>query len=170
MRDEGGSDPGSMLGARMKRRSVLLAGAGAALGVLGKPSLAAEDGFVPLFPDDGVPKGWIVREWFDLAKEAPGDTQWVVRSGVLQPGTRRGTWLISEKQYGDFLLEFEIRLTELGNSGVALRAPLFGDPAFDGMELQFADLRYNTEATPAELTGAIYRAIAPSKQVYRPTE
>jgi hypothetical protein len=45
-----------------------------------------------------------------------------------------------------------------------------GDPAFDGLELQLADLRYNPQAKDSELTGGIYRAIAPSKQVYRPTE
>ena len=45
-----------------------------------------------------------------------------------------------------------------------------GDPAFDGMELQVADVRYNPEAKPSELTGGIYRAIAPTKQVYKPTE
>jgi hypothetical protein len=53
---------------------------------------------------------------------------------------------------------------------VALRAPLQGDPAFDGMELQVADYRYNPQAKDAELTGGIYRAIAPRKQVYKPTE
>ena len=77
---------------------------------------------------------------------------------------------MSDKEYGDFILEFEIKLTEVGNSGVALRAPMKGDPAFDGMELQVADFRYNTQAKDSELTGGIYRAIAPSKQVYKPTE
>ena len=48
--------------------------------------------------------------------------------------------------------------------------PMKGDPAFDGMELQVADFRYNTQAKDSELTGGIYRAIAPSKQVYKPTE
>lgn len=131
---------------------------------------AADERLTPLFPRNGPPRGWVVREWFDVAKPAPGDTGWTVVDGVLMPGSRRGTWLLSEKQYGDFILEFEIRLTELGNSGVALRAPLRGDPAFDGLELQFADFRYNTQAKPSELTGGIYRAIAPLKQVYRPTE
>jgi hypothetical protein len=126
--------------------------------------------WTPLFSKDGPPAGWLVREWSDLAKEAPGDTQWTVKGGVLQPGTRRGTWLISEKEYGDFVLEFEIKLTELGNSGVALRSPLKGDPAFDALEVQFADFRYNTGAKPSELTGGVYRAIAPTKQVYKPAE
>jgi hypothetical protein len=89
---------------------------------------------------------------------------------VLRSGRERGTWLVSEREYGDFVLEFEIQLTEVGNSGVALRAPMRGDPAFEALEFQIADFRYNTEAKPDELTGAIYRAAAPSEQVYRPTE
>jgi hypothetical protein len=129
-----------------------------------------EPGFVKLFTEDGPPKGWLVTEWNDLAKRAPKEVQWTVKDGVLRPGSRRGTWLVSEKDYSDFILEFEIKLTEVGNSGVALRAPPFGDPAFDGMELQFADFRYNTSAKDSELTGGVYRAIAPTKQVYKPTE
>lgn len=137
--------------------------------LLGRSS-AEEDGFTPLFPENGVPRGWLVREWNDLAKPAPRGVEWTVKDGVLHSGRERGTWLVSEKEYGDFILEFEVKLTEKGNSGVALRAPLKGDPAFDGMELQLADFRYNTDAKESELTGAIYRAIAPSKQVYKPTE
>jgi hypothetical protein len=135
-----------------------------------RPCAAAEEGeFVPLFPDNGEPKGWSVREWNDLTKEVK-NSPWTVQDGTLRSGKRRGTWLVSDKEYGDFVLEFEIKLGERGNSGVALRAPLRGDPAFDGMELQVADYRYNTQAKDSELTGGIYRAIAPSKQVYKPTE
>src|SRR5262249_22301865 len=131
---------------------------------------AEEDGFVDLFAKDGAPKGWTVRTWNDLAKEADKDLKWTVKDGVLQPGKQRGTWLVSEKEYGDFVLEFEFQLDKLGNSGVALRSPMKGDPAFDGMEFQLADLRYNEKAKDDELTGAIYRALAPKKQVYKPTE
>lgn len=130
---------------------------------------ADEDGFVPLFPQDGVPKGWVVGQWNDVSKPAPG-AQWTVKDGVLYSSRQRGNWLMSEKEYGDFILEFEIKLSPQGNSGLALRAPMKGDPAFDGMELQFADFRYNTDAKDSELTGGIYRAIAPTKQVYKPTE
>ena len=77
---------------------------------------------------------------------------------------------MSEKEYGDFILEYEFKLGETGNSGCALRAPMFWDPAFDGMELQMADFRYNTQAKDSELTGGLYRALAPTKQVYKPTE
>ncbi len=119
-------------------------------------------------PADGTPKGWSVREWNDLSKVKLAE--WNVKDGVLKSDLRRDAWLISDEKYGDFVLEFEIKLGELGNSGVALRAPLHGDPAFDGMEMQVADYRYNTKAKDSELTGGIYRAIAPTKQVYKPTE
>ena len=134
-----------------------------------RPSaVAVEEGFVDLFPHDGTPVGWSVREWNDLAKVK--NAEWTVRNGVLKSDLRRDAWLVSDKEYSDFILEFEIKLGELGNSGVALRAPLRGDPAFDGMEMQVSDYRYNTGAKDSELTGGIYRAIAPTKQVYRPTQ
>jgi hypothetical protein len=120
-----------------------------------------------LFPDDGPPKGWTVRQWDDVSK--PVAAKWNVSKGVLH-ASQRGNWLMSDKEYGDFELEFEFKLGELGNSGCALRAPMNGDPAFDGMELQMADLRYNTSAKESELTGGIYRAIKPKKQVYKPTD
>ncbi len=126
--------------------------------------------FSPLFPTEGVPVGWRVTEWSDLAKPAKPGVAWKVENGVLRGSDPRGTWLVSEKVYGDFILEFEFKLGERGNSGCALRVPMFGDPAFDGMELQMADFRYNTQAKDSELTGGLYRAIAPKKQVYKPTE
>lgn len=129
-----------------------------------------DGGFTPLFPEDGVPKGWVVRRWDDLRKPADEGVVWTVKQGVLHGSEPRGTWLVSEKEFGDFVLEFEFKLGERGNSGCALRTPMFGDPAFDGMELQMADLRYNPAAKDSELTGGIYRAIAPRKQVYKPTE
>lgn len=133
-------------------------------------AVPADDGVVKLFPADGVPKGWVVTEWSDVSKKAPDGVTWEVKDGVLTASKKRGTWLFSEKEYADFVLEFEIKLTERGNSGVALRSPKKGDPAFDGLEFQVADLRYNTQAKDSELTGGLYRAVAPTKQVYKPTE
>jgi len=146
------------------------------LAVLALPGPAAEQApapFEPLFPEDGVPKGWVVRQWNDLKAPAAAGVVWQVKDGILHGSDPRGTWLVSEKEYGDFILEFEWRLGERGNSGVALRAPMFGDPAFDGLELQMVDPRYqpaNSPMAPAELTGSLYRAVPPRVQVFRPTE
>ncbi|TKJ28760.1 MAG: hypothetical protein CEE40_10575, partial [Chloroflexi bacterium B3_Chlor] len=128
-----------------------------------------EEGFVRLFPKDGVPEGWLVRTWSDVSMPAEPSAKWIAKDGILN-GSTRGTWLISKRQYSDLVLKFDFKLGPLGNSGCALRAPLSGDPAFDGMELQMADYRYNTSAKDSELTGGIYRAIAPLKQVYKPTK
>jgi hypothetical protein len=129
-----------------------------------------EPQFVALFPKDGPPADWVVRNWADVKDPPPQPVVWEVRDGILHGGEPRGTWLVSEREYGDFIIEFEFQLGERGNSGLALRTPMAGDPAFDAIELQMADFRYNPEAKDSELTGGIYRAIAPLKQVYRPTE
>ncbi len=136
------------------------------------PALAGEPlSFTELFPSNGVPAGWVVTRWDDLKRPADAGVVWKVEGGVLQGSEPRGTWLISEKEYSDFVLELEWRLGPRGNSGVALRAPMAGDPAFDGLELQMADPRYappESPMAPAELTGALYRAVAPRVQVYKP--
>ncbi|MBL8855375.1 MAG: DUF1080 domain-containing protein [Planctomycetaceae bacterium] len=134
-----------------------------------KSASSDEEGWVSLFSTDGVPKGWRVTEWSDVSKTV-ADHDWEVQQGTLRSGDQRGTWLISEEVYDNFELQFEIKLTERGNSGVALRTPAKGDPAFDGLEFQVADVRYNPTATAAELTGGLYRAVAPSEQLYVPTE
>ena len=58
----------------------------------------------------------MVRAWNDLAKPAGPDTQWLVKDGVLHSGKNRGTWLVSEATYADFIFDFEIKLGE--NSGM----------------------------------------------------
>jgi hypothetical protein len=134
---------------------------------------ADEAEWVTLFPEDGVPRGWRLSDWSDVSKPAPEGAQWKVENGVLHGSTPRGTWLISEKEYGDFELQLEFKIGERGNSGVGLRFPPKGDPAFDGLELQICDRRYlgeNANPGPDELTGGLYMAIAPKEQVYKATE
>jgi hypothetical protein len=147
-------------------------GLGLVLLLLGTRTWGADDpaGFVPLFAKDGVPQGWLVRQWDDVRKPAEAGVVWKVEDGVLHGSEPRGTWLLSEQEYGDFMLELEWKLGDQGNSGTALRAPLYGDPAFDGMELQMVDPRYYGSAdkvTPAELTGSLYKAVAPRLQLFK---
>ena len=112
----------------------------------------------------------MVRLWSDVSKEPKDAANWMVKDGVLTSEGARGCWLMSEKEYGDFEMEYEFKLGPTGNSGLALRAPLKGDPAFDGLEMQMSDYRYNTKAKDSELTTGIYRAVAPTKQLYKPEE
>jgi hypothetical protein len=58
------------------------------------------------------------------------DSKWVVENGALvarqdPKGRREGeSWLLTEKDYTDFVLTLKFRLTPGGNSGVFLRDPL----------------------------------------------
>jgi hypothetical protein len=140
----------------------------------GFASGAAESGFQPLFPNDRIPEGWTVRKWDNIKNPADPGVAWTITNGVLRGSEPRGTWLVSAREYSDFVLEFEWKLPERGNSGCGLRFPMEGDPAFDGMELQMVDPRYfppgpENEPKPSELTGALYRAVTPRVQVFKPT-
>ncbi|HLU48982.1 MAG TPA: DUF1080 domain-containing protein [Planctomycetota bacterium] len=126
---------------------------------------------VPLFPEDGEPGGFVVRTWNDVSVPAADGVRWTIEDGVLLGSDPRGTWLVSEREYGDFILEYEWRLDGRGNGGCGLRFPPRGDPAFDGLELQMVDPRYYPEGMKVgadELTGSLYKAVAPLAQVFRP--
>ena len=125
-----------------------------------------------LFTEKGEPKGWTVHAWDDVSKPGPEGAKWVVdENGVLNGSEPRGTWLVSDKEYGDFTIEYDWKLGERGNSGFGVRFPPKGDPAFDGMEIQMNDERYNDGSDqPNQLTGSFYKAIAPKKQVYKTTQ
>ena len=116
----------------------------------------------------GVPDFYQGTEFWDLAMVDPDNRRpvdFAARAVTLRE--------VDTPDWGSLTRDWRdgrIKLTEKGNSGVALRAPPKGDPAFDGMEFQVADLRYNEAAKESELTAGIYRAIAPTKQVYKPTE
>jgi hypothetical protein len=115
----------------------------------------------------------MVRRWNDVSQPAADGTQWTVTNGVLRGSEPRGTWLVSEREYGDFVLEFEWKLGPQGNGGCGLRFPPKGDPAFDGIELQMVDPRYypsDMKVPPQELTGGLYRAVAPRAQLFKPEQ
>jgi hypothetical protein len=142
-----------------------------------------EPKFTDLFPVDGpVTKGWVVRTWSNIKDAPEWETIWEVRDGMLYGGkspTRKwvGTWLLSDREYGDFILEVDFKFVNggaTGNGGVALRTPLNGRPSYNGMELQITDPRYEYTlyryGASDQLTGAIYKVIPPIKQVYNPGE
>jgi hypothetical protein len=125
-----------------------------------------------LFPADGEPKGFHVSAWDDVSKPGPEGAKWMVKDGILTGSTPRGTWLVSDEVFDDFELELDFRIGRPGNSGVGLRFPDAGDPAFEGMELQIMGDRYRgDDVVPEnEKTGALYQLRAPNVQVYRAGE
>ncbi|MCP4836274.1 MAG: DUF1080 domain-containing protein, partial [Phycisphaera sp.] len=49
---------------------------------------------------------------------------------------RDGGNLYTEDQYGDFIFRFAFKVPPGANNGIAIRAPLGGDAAYQGMEVQ----------------------------------
>jgi hypothetical protein len=140
--------------------------------------------FTMLFPVDGpVTKGWTIRPWGNIKEQPRYETVWEVKDGILHGGKSPtgkwvGTWLFSEQEYGDFVLEVDFKFKNggaQGNGGVGLRVSALAErPSYDAMELQITDPRYEyslyRDGTSDQLTGSIYKALAPIKQVYNPGE
>src|SRR5262249_28611083 len=134
-----------------------------ALSLAGQPLAQSADkdapeGFASLFNGKDL-TGWKVH--------GGKMDSWGAADGLLFTTGEGGGWLMTEKEYGDFELRLEFKIPKGGNSGVGLRAPRMGDPAYQGMEIQilddFADQYKNLR--PTQYTGSIYDVVAPSKRV-----
>jgi HEAT repeat protein len=125
-----------------------------------EPQIVSEEeiaeGFVPLFNGEDL-TGWV------------GDTVgYVAEEGKIVIYPKRGSGnLYTEKEYSDFVLRFEFKLTPGANNGLGIRAPLKGDAAYVGMELQILDntaLIYR-DLKPYQYHGSIY-GVVPAKRGY----
>jgi hypothetical protein len=121
------------------------------------------EGFIPLFDGKDL-DGWKV---FDGKKDA-----WGVEDGMIVTKSGGGGWLLTDKEYGDFEVRVDFKMSEGGNSGVALRAPLEGNVSYSGMEIQLLDDVWHKknlkDLKPVQYTGAIYGVVAPSKDALKP--
>lgn len=88
---------------------------------------AEEAKFVPLFDGKSL-DGWEgAVEGYQVA-----DGMLICREGAVGN-------LLTKKEFSDFDLKFEFLLAPDANNGLAIRAPLDGDAAYAGMELQIID-------------------------------
>ncbi|MBX7256159.1 MAG: DUF1080 domain-containing protein [Candidatus Hydrogenedentes bacterium] len=89
----------------------------------------AKDGFVPLFNGKNL-DGWWIRGTNKEAYQA-------IDGKILVTGKEGGDWMFTNEEYDNFVLRYEYRcVSGEGNSGVGIRAPKVGNPAFDGFEIQ----------------------------------
>mgnify|MGYP003945725519 CR=1 FL=1 len=70
-------------------------------------------------------------------------TDYIIEDGNIAirptPGKGSGGNLFTKDEYSDFAFRFEFQLTPGANNGLGIRAPLTGDAAYSGMELQILD-------------------------------
>ena len=124
-------------------------------------SVAQAEDWKPLFDGKSL-AGW---KAIDGAMSS-----WGAEQGVLFTTGKGGGWLSTEAEYADFELKLEFKSPPGGNSGVFLRAPWQGNPAFAGMEIQVLD-----DAAPEYKTlqdyqycGSLYDVVAANPRGTKP--
>ncbi len=127
-------------------------------------TLTAEEkaqGFVSLF--DGT----------NLDQWTGNKTGYVVKDGVVEvnPQNGGGGNLYTKEEFGNFIYRFEFQLTPGANNGIGIRAPLEGDAAYVGMEIQILD---NEDPKYKDLHayqyhGSVYGVIPAKRGFLRPT-
>jgi hypothetical protein len=120
-----------------------------------------EKGFVTLFDGKNL-NGWKL-----IRGHGPG---YVVKDGVLVCPADGGGNLFTEKEYSNFAFRFEFKIEPGGNNGVGIRAPLEGDAAYQGMEIQILDdghERYKGKIKSEQHHGSVYDVI-PARTGFRP--
>jgi hypothetical protein len=129
---------------------------------------APEPGFTSLFNGKDL-KGWVYGRRAGGAENRSGKG-YQVENGVLFTTKEDGGNLFTEKEYADFVLRFEFKLTENANNGIGIRAPLEGDAAYVGMEIQVLDdggSQYKT-LRPAQYHGSIYQMFPATRGHQKP--
>ena len=110
-------------------RTFLAIGIAAVLGSCSSQKATSEKEFTPLFNGENL-DGWVGNK-----------TAYQAQDGmiVIDPKGTGGGNLLTEKEYGDFILKFEFQLTPGANNGLGIHAPLEGDVAYVGKEIQLLD-------------------------------
>lgn len=116
----------------------------------------AKDGFVSLF-DGKTLDGWIGK--FKNIKAKNGMI-------LIEKGCRGG--LLTEKEYGDFVLRFDFRLHPGTNNGLLIRTPKDKLPPRDGIELQILDnsAKKYAKIKDYQFHGSLY-FVAPAKRGFQ---
>ena len=118
--------------------------------------LAQEEGFTSLF-DGKTLDGW-----------QGGKDGYEVKEGAIVSLPKGSGNLFTDKEYSDFHLKFEFKLTPGANNGIGLRIPLAEpgkrlDPAYAGMEIQVlddGDERYKGKIKEYQHHGSVYGVVA----------
>ncbi len=148
---------------KMKRINPFLAALGAVF-LLSACGLAQrEPGFVSLFD------GQTLQGWKHVGGPPDG---YGVKDGVIYCSPK-GRSLFTEQQFADFILRFEFKLEDGSNNGIGIRAPLEGDAAYLGMEIQIledaaADRGKWGKLRAEQYHGSIYDLVAAKRGALKP--
>ncbi len=123
--------------------------------------LMGEDGWSELFTGANL-VGW---------QQVGGEqSTWSVEDGRLYTDGEGGGWLSTTRTFNDFELELEFNVPAGGNSGVFVRTPREGNPAYAGLEIQVLDdaAPEYAELKPWQFCGSVYSLLPPAQRVSKP--
>ena len=120
-----------------------------------------QEGFVQLFDGTNMDK-WIGNK-----------AGYLLKDGVIEvnPEAKGGGNLYTNEEYSDFIYRFEFQLTPGANNGIGIHAPLEGDAAYVGMEIQVLDSEHPMYATlkPYQYHGSVYGIVPAKRGFLKPT-
>jgi len=125
-----------------------------------------KDGFVLLFDGKSL-DNWTA--YSDGGKEVKGDSlSFSVVDGEMSCSGKGGDyWIRHADQFGDFVFRLQYKLAPKCNSGIFLRVPGNGRPAWTSFEVQLLDDYVYGKATK-HTSGSIFDVVAPTKNVSKP--
>jgi len=129
--------------------------------------LAQERGFKSLFNGKDL-SSWVYG--LRQGTENKHGVGYQAANGIIYCTREDGGNLFTEKEYGDFILRFEFKLEPNANNGIGIRAPLEGDAAYAGMEIQVLDDSGSNYQSlrPAQYHGSIYDVVAARRGSLKP--
>ncbi len=120
-----------------------------------------KDGFTLLFD------GTNINNW-------TGNTAgYLIQDGALVviPENGSGGNLYTKEEFSDFIYRFDFQLTPGANNGIGVHAPLEGDAAYVGIEVQVLDSEHPMYAAlqPYQYHGSVYGVIPAKRGYLKPT-
>lgn len=121
----------------------------------------AEEGFEPLFDGSSIDR------WTLVNGRGPG---YVIEDGILVCPADGGGNLFTKETFANFDFRFDFKLSPGGNNGVGIRAPMEGDAAYVGMEIQLLDdaAPQYAKLKPVQYCGSIYGVVASRRGALKP--
>ncbi len=117
---------------------------------------AADPELTTIF-DGSTGAGWITNKGQPVPRAN-------VQADGLNPHASGGYIVVHEKPHGDFVLDFDYKLSKGCNSGVFLRVGDLKDPVMSGLEIALDD----TTGTGLHDPGAFYDLVAPRVNAQKP--
>ena len=132
-----------------------------------EPKNAEEAGFEKLFNGENL-DGWVGNKQSYQAE----DGMIVVKPDAENEEGEEGSGgnLYTEEEYSDFIFRFEFQLPPGGNNGLGIHAPLEGDAAYVGKEIQILDNTADIYANlqPYQYHGSVYGVIPAKRGFLKP--